>query len=559
MPAVMTEDPLPPIAELPIGEGVELCDSACATAVRRRDPKPVRMKSKRSKVKEVGRRVSGTCVARSGGGKRRRQLSQAAPSGQVCGSEGADERCCDAPPPGDFTCSQQVEWGKCADDWLIEGGYCALSCGFCNAAPEKPLYLFLAGGQGLASPQARRLVARRLAARRLAQAGGPDGADGGAEAGDGGSSLPTAFVLGYQGQDDRPPEVSVGTLEDSGLPLARKIGGVLGELGVSTPGEFCDEGARRRRSLAQAPPAEGSASGDLGVDLSDVPFDALDFGITQTTWEDSSVVTDWNPDSMANTWPRDEDDGSARYLSQFVDLAAKDKLYVNFNFMIRETQELLAEEGLVSEMESLFWVHAEGSADEYSWDVLAGSYSRLFTALREDLGQPDLPIIDFGAGGSDVLNTAKSAAAAEIGGMEVVSFAVPGARPGGDCNPETDLCGAIPKELQDLYGVDSCDPNAPEDAQTFEWFAECSAGAPMGLEAENLSGEMMTEAYIRQLPGGVDALGGAGLDAAPGGIAKCADSEALLARSVDSWCWDDLSTPQSAEARASSALNAARG
>ena len=67
------------------------------------------------------------------------------------------------------------------------------------------------------------------------------------------------------------------------------------------------------------------------------------------------------------------------------------------------------------------------------------------------------------------------------------------------------------------------------------------------------------EAYIRQLPGGVDALGGAGLDAAPGGIAKCADSEALLARSVDSWCWDDLSTPQSAEARASSALNAARG
>merc|ERR1719335_1185995 len=254
----MTEDPLPPIAELPIGEGVELCDSACATAVRRRDPKPVRMKSKRSKVKEVGRRVSGTCVARSGGGKRRRQLSQAAPSGQACGSEGADAR----------------------------------SCGFCNAAPEKPLYLFLAGGQGLASPQARRLVARRLAARRLAQAGGLDGADGGAEAGDGGSSLPTAFVLGYQGQDGRPPEVSVGALEDSGLPLARKIGGVLGELGVSTPGEFCDEAARRCRSLAQASPAEGSASGDLGVDLSDVPFDALDFGITQTTWEDSSVVTD---------------------------------------------------------------------------------------------------------------------------------------------------------------------------------------------------------------------------------------------------------------------------
>lgn len=355
--------------------------------------------------------------------------------------------------------------------------------------------------------------------------------------------------------------MSVGTLEASGLPLARKLGGILGELGVSTPGGFCGEGARGRRSLKQAPPDEGGASsGDQSVDLSDVPFDALDFGITQTTWEDSSVVTDWNPDSMANTWPRGEDDGSAQYLSQFADLSAKDKLYVNFNFMIRETQELMAEEGLSTEMESLFWVHAEGSADDYSWDVLAGSYSRLFTTLREDLGRPDLPIIDFGAGGSDVLNTAKSAAAEQIGGMEVVSFAVPGARPEGDCNPATDLCGAVPKELQDLYGVDSCDPNAPEDAQTFEWFAECSAGAPMGLEAENLCGEMMTEAYIRQLPGGVDALGGAGLEeAAPGGISKCADSEALAARSVESWCWDDLSAPQNAEARASSALNAARG
>ena len=82
----------------------------------------------------------------------------------------------------------------------------------------------------------------------------------------------------------------------------------------------------------------------------------------------------------------------------------------------------------------------------------------------------------------------------------------------------------------------------------------------MGLEAEHLSGEMMAEAYIRRLPGGVDALSGTGLEEeAPGGISKCADSEALAARSVDSWCWDDLSGLQSAEARATTALNAARG
>merc|ERR1711869_31771 len=54
---------------------------------------------------------------------------------QACGSDGADERCCDAPPP-DFTCRQQVEWGKCAEDWFVEGGYCAFSCGFCEVETE---------------------------------------------------------------------------------------------------------------------------------------------------------------------------------------------------------------------------------------------------------------------------------------------------------------------------------------------------------------------------------------------------------------------------------------
>ena len=358
-----------------------------------------------------------------------------------------------------------------------------------------------------------------------------------------------AFVVGYQGADGQSPQFSIGTLEGSDLLVSRAIGAVLNAFGISTPQEYCSEG---RRSLAQAPANEGATEGQnddkkvaevLNEGLESVNFEDLDFGITQTTWEDSSVVTDWNPDTLANTWPREADDGSAQYLSQFADLTAKDKLYVNFNFLIRETQELLSEEGLQAEMETLFWVHGESSPDDYSWDVLSASYTRLFTQLREDLGRPDLPIIDFGAGGSDVLNTAKASAAEEVGGMEVVAFAVPGSRSREDCDPATDLCDAVPRELQEMYGADACDPNTPEGAQTFEWFADCSAGAPLGFEAEDLCGEMMTEAYIKSLDGGVDALADVGLEQAPGQIGQCADNDELAARSVDSWCWEDLRQP----------------
>merc|ERR1719281_722695 len=65
----------------------------------------------------------------------RRQEEEEGSPAQACGSEGADERCCDAPPP-DFTCRQQVEWGKCAEDWFVEGGYCTFSCGFCEVETE---------------------------------------------------------------------------------------------------------------------------------------------------------------------------------------------------------------------------------------------------------------------------------------------------------------------------------------------------------------------------------------------------------------------------------------
>jgi len=40
--------------------------------------------------------------------------------------------CCDIEPPGDYGCSAQVEWDKCDEAWMLEGGFCRASCNHCS-------------------------------------------------------------------------------------------------------------------------------------------------------------------------------------------------------------------------------------------------------------------------------------------------------------------------------------------------------------------------------------------------------------------------------------------
>jgi len=45
---------------------------------------------------------------------------------------GRRKACADKPIPGEHTCREQFKWGKCNETWLVEGNYCAESCGRCN-------------------------------------------------------------------------------------------------------------------------------------------------------------------------------------------------------------------------------------------------------------------------------------------------------------------------------------------------------------------------------------------------------------------------------------------
>eukprot|EP01026_Neomeris_dumetosa_P051554 TRINITY_DN45390_c0_g1_i5.p1 TRINITY_DN45390_c0_g1~~TRINITY_DN45390_c0_g1_i5.p1 ORF type:complete len:475 (+),score=27.45 TRINITY_DN45390_c0_g1_i5:162-1586(+) len=48
----------------------------------------------------------------------------------------SDEQCDDI-APGNLSCIQQAQWGKCSRKWLSQWGYCRRSCGLCSSQGQK--------------------------------------------------------------------------------------------------------------------------------------------------------------------------------------------------------------------------------------------------------------------------------------------------------------------------------------------------------------------------------------------------------------------------------------
>eukprot|EP01025_Chloroclados_australasicus_P065866 TRINITY_DN898_c0_g2_i3.p3 TRINITY_DN898_c0_g2~~TRINITY_DN898_c0_g2_i3.p3 ORF type:complete len:173 (+),score=20.12 TRINITY_DN898_c0_g2_i3:262-780(+) len=43
------------------------------------------------------------------------------------------QECFDVPTNDQYSCAQQKQFGKCSSQWMIQGGYCALTCGRCGS------------------------------------------------------------------------------------------------------------------------------------------------------------------------------------------------------------------------------------------------------------------------------------------------------------------------------------------------------------------------------------------------------------------------------------------
>ena len=56
------------------------------------------------------------------------------PPAQEPGAAASSGGCVDTPPPGSFSCQQQKDWGKCSDVFMVQGNYCAATCGQCSSS-----------------------------------------------------------------------------------------------------------------------------------------------------------------------------------------------------------------------------------------------------------------------------------------------------------------------------------------------------------------------------------------------------------------------------------------
>ncbi|CAG9467721.1 unnamed protein product [Pedinophyceae sp. YPF-701] len=50
----------------------------------------------------------------------------------TCGRCGSEAACDDVQPPGGYTCAQQAGWGACDAAWMLQGRYCRSTCGLCS-------------------------------------------------------------------------------------------------------------------------------------------------------------------------------------------------------------------------------------------------------------------------------------------------------------------------------------------------------------------------------------------------------------------------------------------
>eukprot|EP01025_Chloroclados_australasicus_P012231 TRINITY_DN155_c5_g1_i1.p1 TRINITY_DN155_c5_g1~~TRINITY_DN155_c5_g1_i1.p1 ORF type:complete len:529 (-),score=58.47 TRINITY_DN155_c5_g1_i1:76-1662(-) len=64
---------------------------------------------------------------------------EAAVLGSVAPEQNAVDNCVDIPVEGDkFGCWDRKKWGACNLDWMIDGGYCAKTCGRCGQEDNSP-------------------------------------------------------------------------------------------------------------------------------------------------------------------------------------------------------------------------------------------------------------------------------------------------------------------------------------------------------------------------------------------------------------------------------------
>jgi len=267
---------------------------------------------------------------------------------------------------------------------------------------------------------------------------------------------------------------------------------------------------------------EASAAGNkfgpevsVGRRLSDAKGDsAAPVLIIKYCWGGSNVEKEWNPRTSANSWDREKDNGTALWLLNesggATDLSSKNHLYANLIYTVRRSLEVLHDGGIPYELSGLFWI--QGSADKKrTWRQYGEDLGALFEAIRTDLGEPDLPIVDSGSAHHNII-TGKVYAGSIINGCNTVlsHYKL------GMVNPDDTECILSPSnpclestfidfDVLNYYGYDPV-MHTPEYSylkptgasnETFFWFKAFPSNQHAEYEGAILMGQMMANAYVR--------------------------------------------------------------
>lgn len=252
----------------------------------------------------------------------------------------------------------------------------------------------------------------------------------------------------------------------------------------------------------------------IGRRLSDADVGSAPVLVVKYCWGGSNAEREWNPQTAANSWDRDADDGTALWLLNesggATNLRDKDHLYANLIYTARRSLEALDDGGVPYELSGLFW--QQGSADKKrTWRQYGEDLVTLFSAVRTDLKAPGLPVVDL-SGTHDNIVTGKTYAASVIDGCNAVVPKMSMAA----ADPDDTSCVIGPKnpclestfinfDVFNYYGWDpvlnvppfsSLKPPGSSD-DTFYWFKDFPNDQHSEYEGAILQGRVMANAYVR--------------------------------------------------------------
>ncbi len=234
--------------------------------------------------------------------------------------------------------------------------------------------------------------------------------------------------------------------------------------------------------------------------------------IVKYCWGGSNLKREWNPSTPENSWDKQRDDGTAEWLLEegSADLSNKKKLYANLIYTVRRSLELLDEAGIPYKLSGMFWL--QGAADkDRTWREYGEDTVRLFEAVRSEVGEPSLPIVDEGAIHHNT-QTGKVYATSVIAGCNSITVSMGMGAP----NPDDTDCVVsasnactgstfINFDILNHYGYDPV-TSEPEYAhlkppgasdEEFYWYKSFPTNLHLEYEGKILQGRMLANAYIR--------------------------------------------------------------